>query len=85
MKKVYTKPQIEFESFTLCNSIAAGCEVTTNLPSANRCGVMFSGVSVFMSGMTGCEGMPIISEGGDGDFNGLCYHVSTNGYNLFTS
>ena len=85
MKKVYTKPQIEFESFTLCNNIAAGCETTTNLPSANQCGMDFSGLVVFMTGMTGCTGIQIDNVGGDGEFNGICYHVPNGDNNLFTS
>lgn len=82
MKKTYEKPQILFESFTLSTNITAGCENPTNLPSENQCGLDFSGLMVFMTGMTGCEHIQI-SEGDS--FDGICYHTPTEANNLFTS
>ena len=82
MKKAYKKPEIVFENFSLSTSIAAGCENPTNLPSKNQCGLDFSGLMVFMNGMTGCEDIQI-AEGDD--FDGICYHVPTEQNNLFTS
>lgn len=82
MKKTYEKPQILFESFTLSTSINGGCEKPTNLPSQNQCGLDFSGLMVFMTGMTGCQDIQI----GEGDsFDGICYHVPSEDNNLFTS
>ena len=85
MKKAYSKPEIMFEDFTLSTNIAAGCETPTNLPSVNQCGFDFSGLKVFFSGMTGCGDIQVNNGGGDGDFNGICYHVPTGDNNLFTS
>lgn len=85
MKKVYSKPEIMFEDFSLNNAIAAGCEATTNLPSSNQCGIDFSGVVVFIQEMTGCTDIKVDNVGGDGEYNGLCYHVPTGNNNLFTS
>ena len=82
MKKVYEKPAIVFESFTMSTNIASGCENPTNLPSWNQCGLDFSGLMVFMTGMTGCEDIQV-NEGDS--FDGICYHVPTEGNNLFTS
>lgn len=82
MKKTYAKPEIMFEDFSLSNAITAGCEKPTNLPSWNQCGLDFSGLMVFMTGMTGCEDVQI-SE--NGDFDGICYHTPTESNNLFTS
>ena len=84
MKKVYMKPEIMFESFTLSTNIAGDCEVKTWLPSNNSCGLDFSGVTVFMTGMNGCTDIQIDSEGGDGEWNNICYHVPY-GENLFNS
>lgn len=85
MKKAYSKPRIVFEDFTLNTHIASDCEVKTNTPSSGQCGVNFSGEQVFMEGMTGCEGFPIIGVGGDGQFANLCYHVPNGDNNLFNS
>lgn len=83
MKKHYEKPQILFESFVLSTNINAGCEVPTNLPHWNQCGLDFSGVVVFMEGMQGCVGGIEIEEGKD--FEGICYHTPTDSNNIFAS
>lgn len=87
MKKVYTKPEIFYESFSLSQNIAGDCEEKTNNPSNNACAFDFSGINVFLSSMAGiCDGIQVNpdSYGGDGEFNGFCYHVFT-GRNLFNS
>lgn len=84
MKKVYEKPEITFESFTLSQNIAADCEVKTGLPSNNSCGMDFSGITIFLDTMNGCD-EKITSEGGDGEYNGICYHVPSGNANLFNS
>ena len=84
MKKVYAKPEIVFESFSLSQNIAAGCEVKTNLPGNKTCGLDFSGVVIFLDSISGCV-EKITSEGGDGSYNGICYHVFTGESNLFNS
>lgn len=87
MKKVYSKPEIMFEDFTLTTNVASGCDVPTNLPSQNECGMDFSGVVVFMTGMTGCTGVQIdpTAPNGDGEYNGICYHVFSDERNIFAS
>lgn len=89
MKKVYKKPLVILENFSLSTSIAGDCEVKTDTQSRNTCGMDFSGITVFLDTMAGCSGdddIPITSENGDGESDdGICYHVSSNGYNLFTS
>lgn len=84
MRKAYSKPEILFESFTLNTNIAGDCETKTNLASNSQCGMDFSGIVVFMENMGGCTGIKVESEGGDGEFNGICYHVPY-GENLFNS
>lgn len=83
MKKKYEKPQIIIENFSLSTTIAGDCEVKTNIPSQNTCGLDFSGVSIFLDTMNGC-GIKVTSEGGDGEYNNICYHVPY-GDNLFNS
>ncbi|MBQ8813365.1 MAG: hypothetical protein IJZ85_02555 [Lachnospiraceae bacterium] len=85
MKKIYTKPEIMFESFALSSNIAGDCEMQTNLPSNSTCGLDFSGLKVFLDGMGGCSDIEVDNVGGDGEYNGICYHVMTGGKNLFAS
>ena len=87
MKKAYSKPEVTFEDFNLTTSIASGCEFTTNLSAQNECGLDFSGLIVFMTGMAGCADgvqIPPTAPGGDGEYVGICYNVP-QGQNLFAS
>lgn len=84
MKKAYSKPHILFEDFTLSTNIAGDCEIDTDTKSNNDCGLNFSGVMVFLTGMGGCSGIQVDNVGGDGEFNKICYHVPY-GQNLFNS
>lgn len=88
MKKVYSKPEIVFENFSLTTSIAGDCDVKTATWGMNNedCAMDFSGIPVFLSGMNICEtGIAVENMGGDGDFNGICYHVPVDSNNLFNS
>lgn len=84
MKKAYVKPEIAFFDFTLSTSIAAGCEVKTDLQSLDICGFKppddrWEGV-IFVDRNTACTQTPA----GSG-YDTLCYHVPTEAYNLFNS
>ena len=85
MKKAYSKPVIYFESFSLSQSIAAGCEVISDTPG----GVTFGPFVLFFDAEgSACTGDGrALDQGGDGEKNGICYHVfSNNGkWNLFNS
>lgn len=87
MKKAYTKPQIMFEDFTLTTNIANNCEVQINTQSSGTCGLDFGPYVVFLDTMVNiCTGDGIVkSEGGDGQYNELCYHVPQGSENLFNS
>lgn len=85
MKKVYEKPAIVFEIFSLSTAIAGSCRHRTEAFSNGTCGMDFSGVQVFLTDMNGCSDIKVGNEGGDGEFNGICYHVPTDGNNLFNS
>ena len=71
MKKAYSKPQIYFESFSLSQNIAAGCEITD--PKDER--LYFTGLGYAFS--SSCD-VPMTDAGGDGEYNGICYHVFSN-------
>lgn len=82
MKKVYSKPEIMFEDFTVTAAISAGCEEIVN-SAENICALVKDYgdwiVSIFNVGVVAqCE------VGPDKFFNGLCYHIP-DGYNTFTS
>ena len=88
MKKVYSKPDIAFEDFTVSTSVAAGCENATNTPSSGTCGLEFGSYTIFLDTVSACTGEGVIqSSGGDGEYNGYCYHVfADNGPgNIFNS
>ncbi len=81
MKRVYEKPQIMFEDFSLSVDIAAGCEVSSNF-ARNECTISLPGVgNVFLEGVAVCQ--TAIDDGSAGD--GICYHVPTDTNNLFAS
>ena len=79
MKKVYAKPVIIFESFSLSQSIAS-CEVKTNTPAKMQCsyGEDDFGIPIFLSGINACK-----STVQDGDT--VCYDVPVDNNNLFNS
>lgn len=81
MKKVYSKPEIMFEDFTLSSSIAS-CDVQAE-STMDQCAVEFvPGVSyIFLEGMNICD-VPIVDGSGE---DGVCYHNPTPGNNLFNS
>lgn len=82
MKKVYSKPDILFESFTLSTNIAAGCERKTNLQTSGSCGVNWGHSVIFTSAQYGCRS--VITDGAE-EYDGLCYHNPSESNNLFNS
>ena len=84
MKKVYSKPEIVFESFSLSQSIAAGCEHKTKKSES----LVLSGLGfAFNSDPSACD-VDVVGNAEDMEFgDGICYHVfSSNGAsNVFSS
>lgn len=81
MKKVYTKPAIMFEDFTLSTNIAGSCEIKTNTPNAGKCA--YEGdeeYPIFTDAVSAC-----ITKWQDTENNGFCYHVPIVTNNLFNS
>lgn len=83
MKKVYSKPEIVFESFSLSQNIAAGCEFISDVKGG---GLNFGSFVLFFNDASSpCTGDGrVTSEGGDGQYDKICYHVP-QGQNLFDS
>lgn len=81
MKKIYSKPEIMFESFTLSENIAGDCDVKVTTMAENICGYLDPRdpirKPVFNSSISGCERHP--SE------DTVCYHNPTETSNLFNS
>lgn len=87
MKKEYKKPQVIIESFVLNANLAANCMQTINLPSQFTCGIPAedgSGLNIFSPDLDGSNCV-IPGESGDAMYDGLCYHVPTEGLQLFNS
>lgn len=80
MKKTYSKPDIMFDSFSLCTNIAAGCETKTPLPKSDACGLPYFNWVIFQTPMQGCTR---IAE--NGMWDKTCYHVPSESNNLFSS
>lgn len=79
MKKTYTKPDIAFERFSLCSSIAS-CAVKIEGALGGTCGVEMDDVFIFTEGVMGCH----LAVPDDGS-NGVCYDVPFGNNNLFNS
>lgn len=80
MKKVYSKPQIVFESFALSQNIAANCEYTKDDPK-----LYYTGMGFAFTDEANCEYSVPNQVGGDGEYNGICYHVLADNINVFAS
>lgn len=80
MKKAYSRPDILFDSFSMCSAIASTCEASANF-ARDVCGVeMTPSISLFLEGVTGCSW--IVKEE---EYDGLCYHVPFDTNNVFNS
>lgn len=77
MKKIYSKPQIVFDSFELSQSIAAGCEFISN-QAWQVCPVDINiGRTIFTAAP--CQ----FTTPGDDDL--VCYHNPADNKNVFSS
>ena len=85
MKKVYSKPEIVFENFSLSTNIAGDCEWKTDTYAVNICGVDSTGIgTVFMDSMYRCDHKADMIGENDAAYGTICYHVPY-GENLFNS
>ena len=78
MKKAYETPKICYESFSLANSISAGCAAFANL-AEYQCSVTIPGLgNIFTDDLT-CE----YTDPGTDDK--ICYHAPTEWNNVYSS
>lgn len=85
MKKVYSKPDVAFDDFSLSVSVA-NCEIHVVGANSGECAYEYDpGVFIFTSEIQGCwsvnGGIPVE----DSVTNGFCYHVPIESNNLFNS
>lgn len=83
MKKVYSKPEIMFEDFSLNNSITVGCEKIAQAAEyqcAYKVHTSDGTLNIFTSIAGVCDDVEA-----DGGYNGICYHTPTEANNVFTS
>ena len=83
MKKIYSKPQIVFDSFELSQSIAAGCEYRSN-HAYGSCALKldvpgWEGFTFFTGTVGACMTTP------PSEYDSICYHVPTDDKNVFSS
>lgn len=83
MKKVYTKPVIVIEDFSLSTNIAGNCDVIIDTQSSGMCGLDFGGTMIFITDYAGCQDFEVSPD--DGQYNGICYHVPTSNNDMFNS
>ncbi len=78
MKRTYSKPEINFDSFGLQASFAAGCSVDANY-ATGQCPVYIAGMPVFTNDVQACK-----FKSQDGRDN-ICYYVPTAENMVFSS
>ncbi len=88
MKRVYNKPEIMFEDFSLSTNIANGCEFEASF-SKGTCAAKVEEMgltwNVFFSDIAACTTTAPGKEEDDNEFNGICYHVPVDTSNVFSS
>ena len=88
MKKVYNKPDIVFEDFSLNVSIATTCEREVGTFGRSACPIMGSeGIAFFSAGIAGslCEFDPVDFDFTADEYDGFCYDVPNENRNWFNS
>jgi hypothetical protein len=68
-----------FDNFSLCTSIAS-CEVLANYNSGGCAVEMAEGIALFTDANNNCNW-----KKEDQEYDGLCYHVPFEAYNVFSS
>ena len=74
MKKRYTKPEIFYESFYISQNVGASCEITDSKDPRLLMTGALGGIDGYAFSIS-CE-VDITNGGGDGNWNGVCYHVA---------
>ena len=87
MKKIYTKPVVVIEDFSLSTTIAGDCEgEPVGNPTKGVCAVQGTGgVNVFSGNIVACDFTPEEMNQPKDQWNGFCYHVPVEYATLFNS
>ena len=84
MRKAYTKPEILFENFAVCTSIATGgCKFTSVTLGEDVIGCAYVDKR-YPNKMIFTSALACTTKEDDEDYNGICYHTPLD-HNLFTS
>ena len=79
MKRTYNEPKIFFESFSLAQNIAAGCELIQQNNAQGTCPVLVPDWGLtYISEDTCSDTVP-------GGNDSICYHAPSENYNVFNS
>lgn len=88
MKSKYVKPELIMEHFSLCQSIASGCDgLDTNTLGAplqatkDICAWDVGGMAVFSNDVFNC----FIKVGSDDSYGNYCYDNPNGGITIFSS
>ena len=79
MKKTYTRPEINFDSFGISANFASSCNMQADSSAYDVCGYTIHGRTIFVSTNNGCK---YVAQ--DGAY-GVCYYVPTGDSNIFIS
>lgn len=86
MKKIYSKPEIVFESFTLSTNIAGDCDKKVTTYAKDACGITGSDPELvwfsFSADGSNCNAP---GTGSEMTNDGFCYHNPSESNNLFNS
>lgn len=75
MKKIYGKPDIYFDNFSMSTAIAGDCSVVTNTAGGGECGLPYTDtIIIFTSTVDQCN-FKVGNNTVDAEWNGICYHV----------
>jgi hypothetical protein len=86
LKRAYQKPDIYFDSFAMCTSIAGACGTDTNTPAQFKCGLEYTDtITIFAESLEGACNFNVAVEAKDAEWDGICYHVPYGTNNLFNS
>ena len=89
MKSKYVKPQLLVEHFSLCQSIASGCDNSAGAPtmgaplyaSKDVCAWDVGGLAIFTNDVSAC----FIKIAADDSYSNYCYDNPNGGITIFTS
>lgn len=87
MRKTYMKPRVTFESFSVAANIAANCEDLITTATQGACFPKFGRKNLFDEEYGNTCGYKVIDGTPDANsgYNGACYHVPNEDYNIFNS